>query len=57
MKEYAVHITSNDGTEEHYLGHYTKLSDAKERAKMRESYGNKDVYVVEREVTEWAKSK
>ena len=57
MKEYAVHITSNDGTEEHHLGHYTKMSDAKERAKTRESYGNKDVYVVEREVTEWIKSK
>ena len=32
MKEYAVHIISNDGTEEHYLGHYIKLSQAKEAA-------------------------
>lgn len=56
MKEYAVHIISNDGTEEHVLGHYTKLSKAKERAKIRESYGNRDVYVVEREVTEWVRT-
>lgn len=57
MKEYSVHIISNDGTEEHYLGHYKKLADAKEHAKIRSSYGNRDVYVVEREVTEWKKMK
>ena len=57
MKEYSVHIISNDGTEEHYLGHYPKLSQAKKHAKTREGYGNRDVYVAEREVTEWIKSK
>lgn len=57
MKEYAVHIISNDGTEEHYLGHYTKLSEAKEAARKRAGFGNRDVYVAEREVTEWAKTK
>lgn len=57
MKEYAVHIISNDGTEEHFLGHYTKLSQAKEAAERRKGYGNRDVYIAEREVTEWVKSK
>lgn len=57
MKEYAVHIVSNDGTEEHYLGHYIKLSQAKEAAERRKGYGNRDVYIAEREVTEWVKSK
>lgn len=57
MKEYSVHIISNDGTEEHYLGHYKKLVDAKEQAEIRVGYGNKDVYVAEREVTKWKKVK
>ena len=52
-KEYAVHIVSNDMTEEHILGHYKSLKDAMEQAKKRKMYGNKDVYIVAREVTEW----
>lgn len=57
MKEYAVHIVSNDGTEEHILGRYTKFSEAKDHARRRTGFGNRDVYVVERDVTEWTKTK
>lgn len=51
--EYAVHIKSNDGREEHILGHYKDLDEAIECANKRKSYGNKDVYIVTRMVTEW----
>ena len=57
MKKYAVHIISNDGTEEHFLGHYKRRSVADDAAKKRKGFGNRDVYVVEREVSEWVKAK
>ena len=53
MKEYAVKFTSNDGTETHISGHYKTLERAEENAKKRRSYGNRNVAIVEREVTEW----
>lgn len=57
MTEYAVHIRSNDGKQEHYLGHYTTLRDAEECAEKRRSWGNRNVYIVEREVSEWKRLK
>lgn len=56
-KEYGVHFKSNDGKEEHIGGRYKTRERAAESAKTRKSYGNRDVYIVCREVTEWEKVK
>lgn len=53
MKEYAVHIRSNDGKEEHYLGHFTSVEHAQQCYEKRKRWGNREVYIVEREVTAW----
>ena len=56
-KQYGVHYKSNDGTEEHIGGQYKTRERAAESAKTRKSYGNRDVYIVCREVTEWERVK
>ena len=56
-KQYGVHFKSNDGTEEHIGGQYKTRERAAESAKTRKSYGNRDVYIVCREVTEWERVK
>lgn len=53
MKEYGVHFKSNDGKEEHIIGHYSKREDAEKSAKKHKQNGNRNVYIVERDVTEW----
>lgn len=55
MIEYGVHYKSNDGKEEHIGGHYRDLKKAIERANVRKGYGNKDVYIVARDVTDWSR--
>ena len=56
-KEYGVHFKSNDGKEEHIGGHYKTPGRAEEYAKKCKSYGNRNVYIVVRDVTEWEKVK
>ena len=51
--EYAVHFVSNDGSEEHITGHFASENEAYESAGRKIAFGNKDVYIVAREVTEW----
>ena len=55
MKEYAIHFKSNDGSEEHILGHYQTHEKAEERMKFHKECGNRDVYIMVRDVTEWVK--
>ena len=56
-KEYGVHFKSNDGKEEHIGGHYKTPVRAEEYAKKCKSYGNRNVYIVVRDVTEWERVK
>lgn len=51
--EYGVHFKSSDGKEEHITGHYTDVNDAMASMGRKIANGNKDVYLVTREVTEW----
>ena len=53
--EYAVHFVSNDGSEEHITGHFASENEANESAGRKIAFGNKDVYIVAREVTEWTR--
>ena len=55
-KEYGVCFTSNDGKETHISGHYTIRESAEESAKKHRQNGNKDVFVIVREVTEWKRA-
>ena len=55
MKEYAIHFKSNDGSEEHILGHYPTHEKAEERMMVHKECGNRDVYIMVRDVTEWVK--
>lgn len=57
LKEYAVHFKSNDGKEEHIAGHYTDPEAAKAAANRHKRIGNRNVYVVARDVTEWKRMK
>lgn len=55
-KEYGVCFTSNNGTEIHIGGHYIMRESAEASAKKHRSYGNRNVFIVERDVTEWRRS-
>ena len=55
-KEYAVCFTSNDGKETNIAGHYMMKETAEESARKHRQNGNKDVFVIVREVTEWKRS-
>ena len=52
-KEYGVCFTSNDGKETHIAGHYMMRESAEGSAEKHVANGNINVFVVEREVTEW----
>ena len=52
-KEYGICITSNDGKEVHLIGHYKMKESAEESAKRHRQNGNKNVFVIVREVSEW----
>ena len=56
-KEYGVHAKSNDGKEEHTGGSYRTAERAEVFARKCRENGNRDVYVVERDVTEWRRVK
>ena len=56
-KEYGVCFTSNDGKEIHIGGHYIMRESAEASAKKHRSYGNRNVFIVERDVTEWRASR
>lgn len=53
MKEYAIKFTSNDGTETHIVGHYPDRKRAEESAERHRRYGNRDVKIMVRVVSEW----
>ena len=53
--EYAVHSKSSDGEKELIVGHYSELKDAMERAGRRIACGHQDVYIVQRQVSEWVR--
>lgn len=53
MKEYGICFTSNDGKEIHIAGHYRIRESAETSADNHRKNGNKNVFVVVREVTEW----
>lgn len=55
-KEYAVCFTSNDGKETNISGHYMMKESAEESARRHRKNGNKDVFVIVREVTEWKRA-
>ena len=55
--EYGVHAKSNDGKEEHTGGRYRTVESAEAFAQKCRRNGNRDVYVVERDVTEWRRVK
>ena len=55
-KEYGIHFKSNDGKEAHITGHYADPDDAKKAANRHTRIGNRDVYVVVRDVTEWGRA-
>lgn len=56
-KEYGICFTSNDGKETHITGHYTLKDSAEESAKRHRECGNLNVFVIERKVSEWKRSK
>lgn len=55
-KEYGVHFKSNDGKEEHIGGHYTTPERAATYAEKCRRNGNRDVYIVVRNVTAWERN-
>ena len=55
-KEYGVHFKSNDGKEEHIGGHYTTPERAGAYAEKCRRNGNRDVYIVVRNVTAWERN-
>lgn len=56
-KEYSVHIVNASG-DEYFIGHYRSKEDAEKGAKkFHDNPRMKKVYIVEREVTEWKKSR
>ena len=57
MKEYGVCFTSNDGKEVHIVGHYQLKASAEASAKKHRAYGNRNVYIVVRDVTKWERAK
>lgn len=54
--EYGVHFVSTDGSEEHIGGHFTDKNEALQSACRKRGFGNRDVYIVKREVTEWSRA-
>ena len=54
--EYGVHFVSTDGSEEHIGGHFTNKNEALQSACRKRGFGNRDVYIVKREVTEWSRA-
>ena len=56
-KEYAVHFKSNDGKKEYVVGNYADKKRARASAETHKGNGNRDVYVVVRDVTQWEKVK
>lgn len=55
-KEYGVCFTSNDGKEVHIVGQYIMRESAEESARKHRASGNKNVFIVERYVTDWIRS-
>lgn len=56
-KEYGVCFTSNDGKEVHIVGQYIMRESAEESARKHRASGNRNVFIVERDVTEWRASR
>jgi hypothetical protein len=55
--EYGICFTSNDGKETHIVGHYSIRESAEASAEKHRKNGNRDVFIVERNVTDWKPSK
>lgn len=57
MKEYAVHFKNRFG-DEYITGHYKTIEEAQAKIKERKEIGTfKQLYILEREVSEWQKVK